>query len=384
MSSVDVLSALYAGRTGLATRSLDEVLPPAFELAGREELAVALGPLPAELPPLSAALGPFEGRMARMAAHLCAPLQGALGAALQRYGAVRVGIVVASSTAGLLATEHAHATRAATGELPPAYRFERTHAFHALVDVLRALTGARGPGYVVSTACSSGNKVFGSAQRLLRSGVVDAVLVGGIDTLCHTTVRGFHSLGILSRSACRPFARDRDGTSIGEGGALLLIERAAEARVALCGVGEGSDAHHMTQPAPDGSGASRAMLAALNDAGLSAGEIDHINAHGTGTPLNDVAESRAIDQVFGRSVPVAATKAATGHVLGAAAALEAVFAIAAIERGQLPPTLHSEPRDPAVALRIETTPIAHRSRHVLSNAFAFGGSNACVIFGASQ
>jgi len=363
-----VLAALYGGQSGLALSQF------------AEPLQTALGAVPGPLPELPAKLRSFDTRLARLAVLLSEPLQPQLSAAIARYGASRVGIVVASSTGGLSASEQAFGA----GTLPADYSFERSHAFYALVEVLRGLTGARGPGYVVSTACSSANKVFGSAQRLLSSGVVDAVLVGGIDTLCQITVRGFHSLGILSARPCRPFASDRDGTSIGEGGALLLIERAGEAAVLLCGVGECSDAHHMTQPAPDGSGAAAAMRFALADAGLDPSEIDHVNAHGTGTPLNDIAEARAIDAVLGRGVPVVSTKGATGHMLGAAAAIEALFAIAAIERGQLPPSLGCAPRDPEIQLAISAEPRAHACRYVISNALAFGGSNASVIFGAAS
>jgi 3-oxoacyl-[acyl-carrier-protein] synthase I len=370
-TSDSLLSALYAGHTGL--------------LASRfaEPFETALGSVPEPLPELPQKLRAHDSRLARIATLLTEPLLPQLSAALARHGASRVGIVVASSTGGLATTEHAFAATQTKGTLPAAYSFERSHAFYALVEVLRGLTGARGPGYVVSTACSSGNKVFGSAQRLIASGIVDAVLVGGIDSLCQITVRGFHSLGILSGRPCRPFASDRDGTSIGEGGALLLIERGADAAVQLCGVGECCDAHHMTQPAPDGSGAALAMRSALEDAGLEAGQIDHVNAHGTGTPLNDVAEARAIEAVLGTRVPVVSTKGATGHMLGAAAAMEAVFAIAAIERAALPPSLGCDPRDPEVALSLSGQARAQRCRYVLSNALAFGGSNASVIFGAS-
>jgi 3-oxoacyl-[acyl-carrier-protein] synthase-1 len=191
-------------------------------------------------------------------------------------------------------------------------------------------------------------------------------------------------LGILSPQPCRPFARERDGTSIGEGGALFLIERGVDSAVALCGVGECCDAHHMTQPAPDGSGAAAAMRLALEDAGLDASQIDHVNAHGTGTPLNDASEARAIAAVLGTSVPVVSTKGATGHMLGAAAAMEAVFALEAIERGQIPPSLGCDPRDPAISLAVCETARAQACRYVMSNALAFGGSNASVIFGASS
>lgn len=360
------LEALYAGRSGLAASRF------------AEPLETALGSIDEALPALPAKLLAYDTRLARMAVLLCEPMQLQLAAAIRRHGASRVGIVVASSTGGLAASEQA--IRAA--KLPHTYSFERSHAFYALVQVLRGLSGARGPGYVVSTACSSGNKVFGCAQRLLAAGTLDAVLVGGIDTLCQVTVRGFHSLGILSARPCRPFAHERDGTSIGEGGALFLIERGAEAAVSLCGVGECSDAHHMTQPAPDGSGAAAAMRLALEEAGLDASQIDHVNAHGTGTPLNDAAEARAIELVLGAGVPVVSTKGATGHMLGAGAAMEAVFAIAAIERGQIPPSLGCEPRDPQIKLAIAEAARAHACRYVMSNALAFGGSNASVIFGA--
>lgn len=364
------LDALYAGRSGLAVSRF------------AEPLETALGSVSDALPALPAKLCAYDTRLARMAVLLSEPMQLQLAAAIRRHGASRVGIVVASSTGGLAASELAFRAALQDAKLPETYSFERSHAFYALVEVLRGLSGARGPGYVVSTACSSGNKVFGCARRLMDAGTLDAVLVGGIDTLCQVTVRGFHSLGILSAQPCRPFARERDGTSIGEGGALLLIERGVDAAVSLCGVGECSDAHHMTQPAPDGSGAAAAMRLALEDAGLDASQIDHVNAHGTGTLLNDAAEARAIETVLGARVPVVSTKGATGHMLGAGAAMEALFAIAAIERGQVPPSLGCEPRDPEIKLAISEAVRTHVCRYVMSNALAFGGSNASVIFGA--
>jgi 3-oxoacyl-[acyl-carrier-protein] synthase-1 len=374
MTSDAVLRALYAGETGLrvAAHALD--LP--FD--------TALGVLPEALPALPARLARFDTRLARIAFHVLQSLERPLARAIARCGAERIAIVVASSTGGLEASERAFALQQQTGRLPDGYSFTSSHAFHALVDLLRACSGARGPGYVVSTACSSSNKVFGSAQRLLDAGLADAVLVGGIDSLCQVTVRGFHSLGILSARPCRPFAADRDGTSIGEGGALLLLERQGEAAVQLLGVGEGSEAHHMTQPAPDGSGALAAMQAALASAELAAADIDHVNAHGTGTPLNDAAEARALATMFGGDVPIASTKGYTGHMLGAGAAIEAVFAIAAIERGLLPKSLGAEPCDPALPIVPAREVLQRRARHVLSNAFAFGGNNAAIVLGAAS
>jgi 3-oxoacyl-[acyl-carrier-protein] synthase-1 len=377
MSSAEVLEALYAGRSGLTTSSAGSPLP-------QRGFEAALGALPEAPPALPARFARYDTRLARIAHALFAEIEPALARAVRRHGASRVALVLASSTGGLETTERASAQLAAAGQLPEQYSFDHAHAFHALIDLMRAWSGAGGPGYVVSTACSSGNKVFGSAARLLQAGMADAVLVGGIDSLCQVTVRGFHSLGILSKQPCRPFGRDRAGTSIGEGGALLLLERGGEASAELLGVGECCDAHHMTQPAPDGSGALNAMQKALDAAGLEAAQIDHVNAHGTGTPLNDAAEARALASLFGRSVPVASTKGYTGHMLGAAAAIEAVFAVAALERKSVPRSLGSDPADPTLEIQLSARAHAHPCRYVLSNAFAFGGSNAAVVFGAAS
>jgi 3-oxoacyl-[acyl-carrier-protein] synthase I len=371
MDSAAVLSELYAGRTGLKAGAYP--LP----------MQTSVGALPDAPPRLPAALAAYDSRLARMAVLLIEPLQAALATARQRWGAARIAIVVSSSTAGLEATELAYGHRQRFARLPENYSIARTHAFHALTDVLRGLSGATGAAYVVSTACASGNKVFGSAQRLLDADVADAVLVGGIDTLCQVTLRGFHSLGILSSQPCRPFGAGRDGTSIGEGGALLLIERRGDAAASLLGVGETCDAHHMTQPLPDGAGALAAMQAALQQAGLEAEQIDHVNAHGTGTPLNDEAEARALEALFGARVPIASTKGFTGHMLGAGASIEAVFALAALERGTLPQSLGADPLDPKLKIRALAQATPARCRYVLSNAFAFGGSNAAVVFGAA-
>jgi 3-oxoacyl-[acyl-carrier-protein] synthase-1 len=234
----------------------------------------------------------------------------------------------------------------------------------------------------VSTACSSSGKVLASARRLIAAGVVDAVLTGGVDTLCHTTLRGFESLQALSRRACRPFSADRDGLSIGEGGAFLLIEREGEGRVLLRGVGESSDAFHMSHPHPDGLGARLAMEAALRQAGIEASSVDHVNAHGTGTVANDVVEASAIASVLGRGALVTSTKCYTGHLLGAAGATEAVLAALAIERGFVPATLGADPLDPRIEIDVCVKGAKRLVRTAMSNSFAFGGSNVSILLGA--
>ncbi len=365
-----VWTSLRAGRSGLGPCPLE--LP--FE--------TACGALPAQLDAPPASLAPYDSRLCRVA---LLGLEGVLAAVLdatRRLGRDRVAIVASTSTGGILESENAYAFQLREGHLPPWFHLDRQHAFHALLEVLRAVTFAAGPAYVVSAACASSGKVFGSAQRLLGAGLADAVLVGGVDTLCQTTLRGFGSLQALSRLPCRPFSSVRDGTSIGEGAAFALLEREGEGPVRLLGVGESCDAHHMSSPHPEGLGAQLAMKAALDQAGLPATAVDHVNAHGTGTPANDGAEAKAIEAVLGREVPVASTKGYTGHLLGAAGATEAVLAALCILHGFVPESLGAEPLDPAIQLAVCRAGSARPVRTVLSNSFAFGGSNVSVLLGA--
>jgi 3-oxoacyl-[acyl-carrier-protein] synthase-1 len=278
----------------------------------------------------------------------------------------------------MLETEHAFKHFQSYGSLPDDYSILTQHAFHGLVDALASHLGIVGPRYVVSTACSSSAKVFGSALRLMQSDLVDAVLVGGADSLCQITLRGFSSLGILSEHLCRPFGQGRDGINLGEGAALLLLER-QEGGIQVRGVGESSDAHHMSAPDPEGKGARMAIMQALQQAGLDGKEVDYVNAHGTGTVLNDHMESRVLLEVCGKDVPVVSTKGYTGHMLGAAGATEAVFVVAALEQGWIPISLGALPLDSNIEIRVNTDSYECFCRHAMSTSFAFGGSNAAVV-----
>jgi 3-oxoacyl-[acyl-carrier-protein] synthase-1 len=371
MDTREVLGALRAGRSGLTPCRL----PLPFE--------TSCGALPDDLPPLPARLRGWDTRLCRMALLTLREMSDAVAAAVRRWGAPRVAVVVATSTGSMLETEAAYDTWATRGALPEGFDFLRQQTYHALTDVLRAVTGAEGPAWVVSTACSSSAKVFGSAQRLLRCGLVDAVLVGGVDTLCQTTLRGFGSLQALSRTPCRPFSAARDGLSIGEGAGFALLEREGDGPVQLLGVGESNDAYHMSAPHPEGLGARLAMEEALAQAGISGREVDHVNAHGTATPANDVIEARAIAAVVGTEVPVASTKGYTGHLLGAAGAVEAIVSALCIEHGFVPASLGAEPVDPEVPVQIARTGASRAVRTVLSNSFGFGGSNASLVLGAA-
>lgn len=370
LSTREVVAGLKAGRSGLK--------PCAWDLP----FATSCGEVPAPLEPLPAQWSAYESRVARIAFTVLSDVLPAVKKAITRWGAARVGVVMGTSTGGIHETERAFSIHRSTGALPANFDFERQHAFHGVVDLVKLATGARGPGYVVSTACSSSGKVLGSARRLVLSGVVDAVLVGGADSLCKTTLCGFRSLEVLSKDPCRPFCAQRDGTNIGEGAAYLLVEREGEGPARLLGVGESCDAHHMSHPHPDGLGAEAAMAAALSMAGLTAQDVDHVNAHGTATQLNDVAEGRAIARLLGTAVPVVSTKGYTGHLLGAAAATEAVFSVVALEQGWVPASLGADPLDPALTVHVNRERRELRCRAVLSNSFAFGGSNVAVLFGA--
>lgn len=339
----------------------------------------ALGPL-ADLP---GELRGFDSRLARLTAQLLGDLMPDLRRARERWGAGRVAVLLGTSNAGIHASELAHAEWLASGALPPGYDFAAQHAYDGILHIVQRLAGLSGPAMVVSTACSSGAKVLATAQRWIAAGRIDAALVGGVDTLCGTTLHGFASLGAISAQACRPFDRDRDGISIGEGGGLLLLERGGDARVRLLAVGESCDAHHLSAPHPEGAGAEAAMRRGLALAGLAPEAVAYVNAHGTATPLNDIAEGLAIQGVFGDGVQVSSTKGYTGHLLGAAGAVEAVLSALCLENGLIPGNLGCTVPDPAIPVRLAMAPASAPLRVVVSNSFAFGGNNAAVVLGAA-
>lgn len=339
------------------------------------------------VPPLDAlpaSYSRFESPVARIVARLYEDLAPSIASSVARWGGDRVAVILGTSVGGLSVTEAALAHEAERGALPEDYDLRRQHGLFAAGELLAALSGARGPRYTVSTACSSGAKVFAAAARLIRAGVVDAALVGGVDSLCQTTLRGFHALSVLAAGPCRPFSAERRGMNLGEGGALFILAREGDGPGRLLGVGESGDAHHMSSPHPEGAGAVAAMRGALAQAGLDASEVDHINAHGTGTRKNDGIEAGAIEAVFGRDVPVVSTKALTGHTLGAAGALEAAFALFALREGWIPGSLGAAPLDPEVSIRVCAERAAIRCGVVMSNSFGFGGSNASALFGGPR
>jgi len=304
----------------------------------------------------------------------------------RRWGKRRVGVFLGTSTAGILETELAYRRRdPASGALPGDFHYRGAHNSFSVADFARHYFRLEGPAVVVSSACSSSAKVFGSARRMMAAGLIDAALVGGVDSLCLTTLYGFHSLQLVSPRPCRPFDPARNGISIGEAAAFALVERAPDSldadAVLFLGIGESSDAYHMSSPHPEGKGAQAAMLQALSTAGLQPADIDYINVHGTGTPSNDSAEARAVATVLGSEIPCSSTKGATGHALGAAGALEAVICGLALQHGVMPAGLNTTAVDPSLGVNYLLENRRQKVSRALSNSFGFGGSNCSLILG---
>ncbi len=306
--------------------------------------------------------------------------------AVARHGATRVGVFLGTSTAGILQTEQAYRRRDSVGgALPEDFCYRGTHNAFSLAEFTRDYFGLQGMAMAISTACSSSAKVFAAAARQLAVGSIDAAIVGGVDSLCLTTLYGFSSLQLMAAQPCRPFDAERNGLSIGEGAAFALLERTnpstASGAVLLLGVGESSDAHHMSAPHPQGLGARLAMEAALRSAGLTPDDVDYINLHGTATPANDAAEGQAVAALFGARVRCNSTKGATGHTLGAAGAVEALICALALRDNRLPGSPGTRFLDPAIEIGYQIRSGDAFIRRALSNSFGFGGSNCSLMFG---
>ena len=311
----------------------------------------------------------------------------AVSVARERHGADRVGVIFGTSTSGILETEAAYRQRdGAGGRLPAHFSYRHTHNTFAGADFIRRYLGLAGPTLAISTACSSSAKVFASAARWLAAGLCDAVVVGGADSLCLTTLYGFSALGLVSDEPCRPADRSRKGISIGEGAGFALLERSpapAGGGLALLGYGESSDAYHMSTPHPEGLGATVAMTAALLRAGLAAEAVDYAILHGTATLANDSTEDLAISRLFGNATPCSSIKGWTGHTLGAAGIINTLMAGLCISEGYAPASLNTREVDPSFASHILTRPLIGPLSRVISNAFGFGGNNASLIVGRS-
>ena len=322
-----------------------------------------------------------------------------------------MGIFLGTSTSGILSTELAYQTDVfrATGKLPDTTHLIEQHNSFSLAEFVRQLYQLKGPTQVISTACSSSAKVFASAARYIELGLCDAAIVGGVDSLCLTTLYGFNSLELLAQDICRPADENRSGLSIGEGAAFILLEKAENAPtpqspVYLRGYGESSDAYHMSSPHPQGRGAFQAMQQAMKSASVTASGIDYVNLHGTATLVNDQMEDKALTQIFSSSlakseskprfkapfkprlkprvkpVSCSSTKGWTGHTLGAAGGVEAIYSALCIQHNFMPQSLNTLSPDPAFTQSVLLEPQQSEVHIVASNSFGFGGNNCCLIF----
>lgn len=302
----------------------------------------------------------------------------------RRIGADRIGVVMGTSTSSIGRTEEAYSRLLPTDELADEYCQPQVHTLHSPGIFVAAAAGLTGPSMTISTACSSSAKVFASAARWISHGFVDAVVVGGVDSLCKSILYGFNSLELLSRNQCRPFDRRRDGINIGEASGYAIVARAGVlpgARLSLAGYGESADAYHMAHPHPDGYGAVIAIDRALKRAALTMEDIDYINLHGTATPANDRIEGRVLAQRFATRTKASSSKGWTGHALGAAGILESVITLEALSVGVIPGTLNCEEMDPAIEFEVVIDNINADVRYAITNSFGFGGNNATLIFG---
>jgi 3-oxoacyl-[acyl-carrier-protein] synthase I len=374
------MAGLRNGVSGLRRCRFPEVPFSTFvgEVTGLDDIAIALDE-------------GFDCRSNRLAALAFAQddFRDGIAAALTKYRSERIGLFLGTTTSGILATEIAYRQRnLETGTLPPEFDYSKTQNTFSLAEFARRELGLRGPAVVLSSACATTGKVFSSAARMIAAGFCDAAIVGGADTLCATTLCGFHALGLVAEEPCRPFDAARSGISIGEGAGFALLERqdrvASDEEVVLLGVGESSDAYHMSTPHPEGLGAQLSISRALRAARLRPEDIDYINLHGTATSVGDAAEDQAIAGLFGRRTPCSSTKGFTGHTLGAAGIVEAIICFLALRHGVIPGSPHTKTVDPAFGCNYVREnrwgPIAR----VMSNSFGFGGANCSIILGRTR
>jgi 3-oxoacyl-[acyl-carrier-protein] synthase-1 len=303
-----------------------------------------------------------------------------VAAARDRYGAARIAVVVGTSTSGVLSTEQAYGARdARTGALPESFDYDHAHEMFSLAHFVRTALGLRGPAMTVSTACASSAQAFIDARQWIDAGLCDAAVVGGADSLCGMTLRGFASLELVSPVPCAPCDAARAGISIGEAAGFALLEREGDG-IALVGCGASSDGYHMSAPHPEAAGAVAAMRGALHSAGLSPAEIDYVNLHGTGTRANDAAEDLAVQAVFGKATACSSTKGWTGHPLGASGIVQAAIAGLCLRHGFIPGGLNVTSLDPAFGARVIVHNVDAPVSRLMCNAFGFGGTNCSLVF----
>ena len=385
LSDLGIINALGSGKTAVLNGLLQEdqsgMLPTGPLLTGRESL---VGTVTEPLEALPPDFSDYDCRNNRLLVAAVTQIEDPIRKLRSEYGPARIAVLVGTSTSGIAAGEEAMDSHTSRGEMLAAYHY-RQQEIGSVAEFLARYLRLDGPRYTISTACSSSAEVFPSGERLLAADLCDAVIVGGCDSLCRLTVNGFDALMSLSDGICNPFSVNRDGINVGEGAALFLLTR-TESPIRLAGVGESSDAYHISAPDPSGSGAELAIRQAMAKASATPDRVGYINLHGTATVKNDEMESRLVARVFGSETPCSSTKSQIGHTLGAAGAQEIGLCWLLLgehnQEQRLPRHLwdgEADPELPAIALTSEET---YWNRDLfMSNSFAFGGSNVSVVIG---
>ena len=389
LNTLGIVCALGTGQQAVADALLAGDAPRGVMLddAYTPGQPLALGRVRDGLADLSAFTTEFRSRNNALLLSAFEQIRVLANEAIERYGAPRVAVIIGTSTSGITDAEQSMSAWLATRVWPDGFHYAQQE-IGAPARFLAHASGARGPAWTISTACSSSAKALASAARLLRAGIVDAVIAGGADSLCAFTIRGFGALESVSVARCNPFSRHRNGINIGEGAALFLMTR-EPGPVRLAGWGESADAYHISAPEPQGVGAVAAIKQALARAGVGASDVDYVNLHGTATPQNDAMESKAVIAALGNTVPLSSTKPLTGHALGAAGAIEAGLCWLTMARNPkryLPPHWWDGVADPDLPTLDFIAPrrrSATTLRYTMSHSFAFGGSNAVLLLGAS-
>ena len=389
LSSYTLTNALGAG-LGATIRAIKQkssgLRPCDFDTAAIETFIGRVDGL--EESPVMESLAEFDCRNNRLAQLTLEQdhFMDSVAESVKRYGAGRIGLFLGTSTSGILETELAYQNRdPQTGCLPDDYRYQETHDSFSTADFTRRFLKLEGPAMTISTACSSSAKVFADAYRFIQSGFCDAAVVGGVDSLCLTTLYGFSSMELVSSKPCRPADKDRDGISIGEGGGFVLLEKPDAGNdgkgIALLGYGESCDAYHMGTPHPEGIGMAEAMRSALERAELNPKTISYVNLHGTATQTNDQAEDRAVLSVLGANIPCSSTKGWTGHTLGSSGITEAIISSICLSDNLIPGSLNTQSLDPDIKCRVVLENEDSELAYVISNSFGFGGNNCSLVFG---
>lgn len=388
LNALGVICALGRGKADVARRLLvGDVSGMQLHPKRIGDRSLPVGAVTAELPSLAHADLRERTRNNQLLLAVAEEISDDIEAAITRFGRSRIGVVIGTSTSGIQEATRSLAKLSHDGVLPDDYHYGHQE-LSAPAHFLSERYQLSGPSYSISTACTSGARALLSAKRLLQAGVCDAVLCGGVDTLCDLTLHGFSALEATSERICNPFSANRDGINIGEAAALFLMSR-ERAPITLLGGGASSDAHHISAPDPQGRGAIEAMRKALANASIRAEHIQYLNLHGTATEHNDAMESLAVAAVFPYGVACSSSKPLTGHTLGAAGALEAAFCwlvLSDYNPGQLVPPHHwdgqHDPALPRLALAAPDTSIRQNGpRRMMSNSFAFGGNNISLILG---